>query len=285
MSERKAINKYIPADFDPSQIRRTKKKKSTALPTVRLMAPFSMKCSNCGDYISKSKKFNARKETTKEDYLGVKIIKFHFRCPLCSGEIVFRTDPVNADYVVEKGAVRNFLRSNIKEPEKLETLEETLDRLEKQAEQDKKEELAKQKGIHKKLNDPDEDIIVQVEKKMIEQREEQRRMDELDDLRSKNARIERIKRSEISLEDRILNDDSESLEKEIASRTREAFENKRPLEIRPDDEFSSKEAKSVKLTVTAPKRASRALINSLSGNREHYNGMPRLSLGYSSDSE
>lgn len=40
MSERKVINKYFPADFDPSKIPRRKMGKDRQ-ETVRLMAPFS----------------------------------------------------------------------------------------------------------------------------------------------------------------------------------------------------------------------------------------------------
>jgi hypothetical protein len=43
MSERKVLNKYFPPDFDPSKIPRGKKAKNKQQ-VVRLMAPFSMKC-------------------------------------------------------------------------------------------------------------------------------------------------------------------------------------------------------------------------------------------------
>jgi hypothetical protein len=62
--------------------------------TVRLMAPFSMRCNKCGEYVCKSspamsqkcfsrsigkgKKFNARKETAVgEEYYGIKIFRFY----------------------------------------------------------------------------------------------------------------------------------------------------------------------------------------------------------------
>jgi hypothetical protein len=38
-----------------------------------------------------------------EDYLGIKIWRFFFRCPHCMKEITFKTDPKNADYVCEAG--------------------------------------------------------------------------------------------------------------------------------------------------------------------------------------
>jgi hypothetical protein len=68
-----------------------------------------MKCNTCGDYIAKAKKFNARKETVEgEDYLGLRIYRFYFKCPICMAEITFKTDPKNQDYELEHGATRNF---------------------------------------------------------------------------------------------------------------------------------------------------------------------------------
>lgn len=118
MSERKVINKYIPPDFDPDKIMPrgggyslkdlgiTSKKPGR---TVRLMLPFSMRCTTCLDYIYKGRKFNARKETCAEKYLGrVEIYRFHIKCPSCYAEITYRTDPQNADYAAEHGCTRNY---------------------------------------------------------------------------------------------------------------------------------------------------------------------------------
>jgi hypothetical protein len=47
-------------------------------------------------------------ETVKdEDYLGIKVFRFYFKCTQCYGEITFKTDPKNHDYVAEWGASRN----------------------------------------------------------------------------------------------------------------------------------------------------------------------------------
>ena len=93
MSERKVLTKYYPPDFDPSAIGRTRKPKDAGprVQPVRLMAPFSMKCTTCGEYIYKGRKFNARmsdpnnprreheanypagKETTDEKYYNITI--------------------------------------------------------------------------------------------------------------------------------------------------------------------------------------------------------------------
>ena len=61
MSERKVINKYFPPNFDPSKIPRPGGGTNDGITTgkkrgqykVRLMAPFSMRCSTCGEYIYK----------------------------------------------------------------------------------------------------------------------------------------------------------------------------------------------------------------------------------------
>ncbi|KAJ3128618.1 hypothetical protein HK100_009079 [Physocladia obscura] len=126
MSERKVLNKYFPPDFAPAIIPR-RKMANDAQYKVRLMAPFSMRCDTCGDYIYKGKKFNARKEKVEgEYYLGILIFRFYIRCPKCSAEITFKTDPKNTDYVCEHGAQRNF------KPWREETDGKELQRLEKE---------------------------------------------------------------------------------------------------------------------------------------------------------
>ena len=99
MSERKVLTKYYPPDFDPSAIKRVRgvKTDTPKLATVRLMAPFSMKCINCGEYIYKGRKFNARKEITNESYYAIKIIQFYIKCTRCSSQLVFKTSPKTMD--------------------------------------------------------------------------------------------------------------------------------------------------------------------------------------------
>ena len=54
-------------------------------------------------------KFNSRKEDAAgEEYLGIQIFRFYFKCPRCSAELAMKTDPKNSDYVVEAGATRNY---------------------------------------------------------------------------------------------------------------------------------------------------------------------------------
>ncbi|KAI9590021.1 splicing factor YJU2 [Glossina fuscipes] len=115
MSERKVLNKYYPPDFDPSKIPRMKLAKNRQY-TVRLMAPFNMRCKTCGEYIYKGKKFNARKEDVEnETYLNIRIYRFYIKCTRCLQEISFKTDPKNTDYEIEAGATRNFMALKLAE--------------------------------------------------------------------------------------------------------------------------------------------------------------------------
>ncbi|KAL8922467.1 MAG: hypothetical protein Q9208_005189 [Pyrenodesmia sp. 3 TL-2023] len=177
MSERKVLTKYYPPDFDPSKITRARRPRGTTPPgpkvqTVRLMAPFSMKCTACGEYIYKGRKFNARKETTDEKYYSISIFRFYIRCTRCSAEITFKTDPKNMDYTCERGAKRNFeIWRQGGEGEEKETDEERLDRLEREeGEKNAMEEL------EAKVHSAKEDMAV---------------ADALDEVRTRNARNER----------------------------------------------------------------------------------------------
>lgn len=43
-----------------------------------------------------------------ETYLGLPIVRFYYRCAACSAEFIMKTDPQNTDYVMERGATRNY---------------------------------------------------------------------------------------------------------------------------------------------------------------------------------
>lgn len=81
---------------------------SSAKTSVRLMAPFSMRCASCSQFIYKGTKFNARKTNTGQKYLSIAIIQLSFRCSSCSNEIILRTNPEIGDYTVAEGADRNL---------------------------------------------------------------------------------------------------------------------------------------------------------------------------------
>jgi Saf4/Yju2 protein len=128
-----------------------------------------MRCNTCGEYIYRGKKFNARKEDSQENYLGIKIFRFYIRCTRCSAEITFKTDPKNMDYEAERGASRNF------EPWREEKTEET-----------EEERFAR---IEEEANP-----MKQLEVKQMDSKREMELMDALDQVRASNARIDKAQR-------------------------------------------------------------------------------------------
>ncbi|KAJ7125098.1 CWC16 protein [Mycena epipterygia] len=178
MAERKVLNKYFPPDFDPDLIPRRRGPKNSQQ-VVRLMAPFSMRCNTCGEYVYKGKKFNARKETVDgEDYYGIKIFRFYIKCTLCSAEITFKTDPKNTDYTAEHGASRNF------EPWREEREVEEVDRL-------------------AKLEEEENNPMKVLENRTTDSKREMDILDALQDIRARNARNERVGNSSVDLLARI----------------------------------------------------------------------------------
>ncbi|KOS43570.1 hypothetical protein ACN38_g5516 [Penicillium nordicum] len=184
MAERKVLSKYYPPDFDPSAIEQKKRsgkdgKAVAKVATIRLMTPFSMRCTHCGQHIPKGRKFNSRKELAEDKYMGSQVYRFYIRCIGCSGEITFCTDPKNRDYRCERGATRNFevWRDDAADKYKDETEEQTIDRLEK--EHGAEEEQLKR------------DKMADLEDKMHDSKREMEIADAIDGIRTRNARMER----------------------------------------------------------------------------------------------
>lgn len=232
MSERKVLTKYYPPEFDPSKITRTPKHLRPTGPKtipVRLMAPFSMKCTSCGEYIYKGRKFNARKETTDEKYLAISIYRFYIRCTRCSSEITFKTDPKNMDYTCERGAKRNFESwRNSDSAELKETDEERLDRLARE-EADEAENAER-------------NAMEELEEKMEESKREMQVADALDEIMQRNARIERgekgAKEEEALAQVRDLaKEQREAQEREDAEAARRAFELAKAQQVKPEEEL------------------------------------------------
>ena len=207
MSERKVLSKYYPPDFDPAAITRTRGPKPTGpkVQTVRLMAPFGMKCIACGEYIYKGRKFNARKETTDEKYYAITIFRFYIRCTRCSAEITFKTDPKNMDYQCERGAKRNFEPWRLGDAKVEESEEERLNRLEEE--------------------EREKDAMGVLEGKMVDAKREMQIADALDEIRTRNARNERVGQEgdvEVVVRDEI-NEERQRIEKEDEELARKAF--------------------------------------------------------------
>ncbi|KAH8805979.1 CWC16 protein [Xylogone sp. PMI_703] len=207
MSERKVLQKYFPPDFDPSKIVRSRAPKQAGpkVQTVRLMAPFPMKCTSCGEYIYKGRKFNARKETTDEKYYAISIFRFYIRCTRCSSEITFKTDPKNMDYVCERGAKRNTEPWRMNGGGVQETDEERLDRLEREEEE--------------------KNAMQELETKTLEAKTEMAVADALDEIRTRNARNERVGKDglEVTVAREAIDAERERQEKEDEEAARRAF--------------------------------------------------------------
>ena len=162
------LNKYYPPDFDPAKLPKLEIPKDRQY-VVRLMAPFTMRCLTCGNYIYKGKKFNSRKETAiGEKYLGIQIYRFYIRCPQCLSEISFKTDPKNTDYVVDNGAYRTFQAERLAEME------------EERIVQEKEEEEA---------NNP----MLALENRTKESRREMDVLDALEEIKDWNSRNAQVK--------------------------------------------------------------------------------------------
>ena len=132
MGERKVLVRYVPPDFDPSIIPKFKREKNRIC-EVRTMIPFSIRCSTCGEYMGRGKKFNSKKEMCEGDtYMGIRKFRFIIKCAVCSAQIAFKTDPKNSDYEMEYGATRNFEvwkdnEAALEEDQKLQEEEEKMD--------------------------------------------------------------------------------------------------------------------------------------------------------------
>lgn len=136
------------------------------------MLPFSICCNGCGEYVSKGRKFNARKDTlpASEAYLGIKVYRFRIRCPGCAAEISYRTDPQSGDYRCESGA-----RRSTDAPWREDQLQE-------------QEEAASKKRLEAS-GGPDR--IEALEKKAYNAKREIDIAQELDDIRAARERLER----------------------------------------------------------------------------------------------
>lgn len=234
MSERKVLTKYYPPDFDPSSIGRRRGPKPTGpkVQTVRVAAPFSMRCTACGEYIYRGRKFNARKETPQDEkYLGIQVFRFYIRCTRCSAEITYKTDPKNNDYAMERGAKRNTEPWRQKELAE-ETDEQRLDRLER--------EMAEQEEVEER------NAMAELEQKTADAHREMAVADALDEIRSRTARREKAAKEGVDVaapagateeeEARRLQEeeDAEYARKAIAqAHAREMEERKRAMEPPP----------------------------------------------------
>ncbi|KAG5886709.1 hypothetical protein JTB14_015774 [Gonioctena quinquepunctata] len=219
MSERKVLNKYYPPDFDPSKIPRMKLPKNRQY-TVRLMAPFNMRCATCGEYIYKGKKFNARKEDVEnQDYLGIRIYRFYIKCTRCLQEISFKTDPRNTDYEIEAGATRNFMALKLAEEQAQREEEEAKEEeannpmklLENRTKQSKDEielleSLEELKDLNKRQQVIDYDTMLSGYNNTISEREREEKLQQLDEEFIKTIKFQSGTKRKLIVEEEIVED-------------------------------------------------------------------------------
>ncbi|XP_060531862.1 splicing factor YJU2 [Cylas formicarius] len=219
MSERKVLNKYYPPDFDPSKIPRMKLPKNRQY-TVRLMAPFNMRCKTCGEYIYKGKKFNARKEDVEnEDYLGIRIYRFYIKCTRCLQEISFKTDPRNTDYEIEAGATRNFMALKLAEEQAIREEEEAKEEeannpmklLENRTKQSKNEielleSLEELKDLNKRQQVVDYDRMLLPYDTTLTEREREEKLQQLDEEYLKSVKFSNTQKRKLVVEEEIIED-------------------------------------------------------------------------------
>lgn len=212
MSERKAINKWYPPDYDPSLVPKAKKKRSGNLTIkIRMMTPYSMRCLKCNEYIAQRRSFNAKKETLPEKYLNTRIIRFHITCPACNNPITFKTNPQTAGYTPENGAVRNFESSatssagsrlaNSKKTAE-ETEDEILERLVREEEENEKYQMLKEKRKknpfwNKNEKSTDKDVFESLQEKLKLQQRQQQLEDHLEEVQANREKIGTVGESEL----------------------------------------------------------------------------------------
>lgn len=165
MGERKVLNKYIPADFDPKLVPRSKKPKDE-LVSVRMMLPFTIQCSTCSSFMYRGRKFNSKKESVKGSegkYLGIQRYRFYIKCTACSRPLTFLTDPENADYEMESGGTRTY------------EVHKDKDRI--------KQDLEREEAKNEK-----EDPMKALENRVLASQREMADLDNLDEIKAMNMR-------------------------------------------------------------------------------------------------
>lgn len=233
MSERKAINKYYPPDFNPLEaealLRKSAKKLKTKQRdaiTIRLMTPFSIRCTKCSEYIAKSRKFNGKKEVLPEKYLEtIKIYRLSIKCPRCNNMISFRTDPKTADFVMECGGVRNYSKVQGQDS-RVESVDETLQRLVQETNEAESE----------RLSGRGEDKMEALEKRLAQIQREQEEDEALE--RTRLSRM-KMQQREQQLRDRDAAAVEED-ERDLDKITEEAFNRRQDRPEQPDVPFPKK---------------------------------------------
>lgn len=99
MSKKRKLQKHIEKMSRQYRSRKDVRDRSN----VRLSVPFNMCCRACSEKIPIGRKFHATKATSlDENYLGVEVYVFEFKCPGCKSTIGFKTDPKSGVYLEDE---------------------------------------------------------------------------------------------------------------------------------------------------------------------------------------
>uniref|UniRef100_A0A1E1XCT5 Putative zinc finger protein n=1 Tax=Amblyomma aureolatum TaxID=187763 RepID=A0A1E1XCT5_9ACAR len=120
MAERKAVNKYYPPEWTPSQgsinkfrkshpLRDRARKLHLGILVIRFEMPYNIWCEGCGNHIGTGVRYNAEKSKVGM-YYSTPIYKFRMKCHLCDNHFEIKTDPQNMDYEIICGARRQERR-------------------------------------------------------------------------------------------------------------------------------------------------------------------------------
>lgn len=130
MSERNVQSNPPPDDFDPAMLTSRNGRDLNKLPTVQVTMPYSMRCRKCRGRIAHGKKFNAKKENTREYFYKTEILRFYIRCPNCNSQVNFKTGPKYRHCDADEGERRR------QEPWTSKILQETDDEVPEEGELD-----------------------------------------------------------------------------------------------------------------------------------------------------
>lgn len=129
MAERKAVNKYYPPEWTPSQgsinkfrnshpLRDRARKLHLGILVIRFEMPYNIWCDGCGNHIGTGVRYNAEKSKVGM-YYSTPIYKFRMKCHLCDNHFEIKTDPQNMDYEIISGARRQERRWDPSENEQV----------------------------------------------------------------------------------------------------------------------------------------------------------------------
>lgn len=248
---------YYPPDFDPNKLvsekkynrekfAGTKRQKMPRMMNIRMMMPFSMICTTCGNFSYVATKFNSQVEKIQnESYFGCAIYRFYGKCQHCLAVFTFKTDPASADYVMETGGKRSYecwkdadgaveMVAKTKEEEAagdaLKALEQASEAA--QAEMKINDAIEGQQQINNRLKYPYESITQALEfiyrEKAKEEREGDTPLDDDFEDELEEYRVEQERKKKRELDDEIEKNDDEA----VASSSSSAVKR---LKLEPDD--------------------------------------------------